>query len=90
MENCDLLDAVAEAEQHVIRWRYKTPTTETDNRHSADNILMRWLSICYGIEIKNSIYMIRTRDGKELGYDHCWKITRVRDLKKAIMFKLRF
>jgi hypothetical protein len=89
MEDCDLFDALAEAQQHVIRWRYKTPAS-LDGRHSADKILMRWLSICYGIEIKNSIIMIRSRDGDELGYDHCWKITRVRDLEKAIMFKLRF
>jgi hypothetical protein len=90
MEDCELSDAVAEAEQHVLRWRFKTPTTEPDDRHCASDILMRWLSICYGIEIKNSNYIIRTRYGDEIGYDHCWKITRVRDLEKAIMFKLRF
>jgi hypothetical protein len=90
MENCDLLDAISEAEQHVIRWRYKTPTTEPDDRHCASDILMRWLSICYGIEIKNSTVIMRASDGLVRGYDHCWKITRVRDLEKAIMFKLRF
>ena len=90
MENCDLLDAISEAKEHVKRWRYKTPTTEPDDRPSADHILMRWLSICYGIEIKNSYVIIRASDGLACGYDHCWKITRVRDPEKAIMFKLRF
>jgi hypothetical protein len=90
MTDCDLLEAVAEAEEHVIRWRYKTPTTEPDARHCASDILMRWLSICYGIEIKSSYVIIRAADGLASGYDHCWKITRVHDPEKAIMFKLRF
>ena len=87
----NLLDAVAEAEQHVIRWRYKTPThRQPEPRHCASDILMRWLSICYGIEIKSSYVIIRASDGLASGYEHCWKITRVRDFEKAIMFKLRF
>jgi hypothetical protein len=90
MEDCELSDAVAEAEQHVIRWRYKDRSKYSYVQNGPDEILIRWLSICYGIEIELYTAMLRSSAGDEIGYDHCWKVTRVRDPEKAIMFKLRF
>jgi hypothetical protein len=90
MEDCDLFDALAEAEQHVIRWRYKDRSKYSYVQNGPDDMLIRWLSICYGIEIELDLIKLRSSDGLVSGYDHCWKITRVRDPEKAIMFKLRF
>jgi hypothetical protein len=92
MEVHDFSDAIENAQEHVLRWRFPKNRLRhsIDDRNSPDEILKRWLSICYGIEISVHHILLRSSEGLVIGHDHSWKVTWVRDSEKATMFKLRF